>query len=538
MNPAAGRRRLAERIRFDAMGGYEGASQTSSALKSWFTSASSPDTDIGLGLKEMRARTRDLARNNPLAGGAIHTIATRVVGSGLSVRPQPMARLLNWTDEKAAEWSQQVMEEFGLFADSTHCDLARKETFYSLQEVVFRGALDSGDSFTVLAGRETPGWPYRLALQVLEADRVGNPAGQMDAEGRFDGVEFDPATGEVRRYHVYDQHPGSLHIGSKPRYAGQWRDARTARGTPALLHHYRQLRPGQTRGIPHLAPVIKLIKQAGRYTDAEVAAAVLSAFHAIFIESPFPEGYIPEPGSLGEKRGASYDSFKDALFEEGGVIALEPGDVVKDHQPGRPNTAFDPFMLALVRQIGVALELPFEVLVKHFTASYSAARAALLDAWVFFKGRRVWLARTFCQPVYEAWLEEAVASGLISAPGIFRDQRLRAAYCAAVWTGDSAGTLNPRDEVGAMVDAIDANLITRERAEMELFGSDFSSTLPQKIRERVQLKRGGLLGADPARAVAPGAPQAPKGGGGPAQDPDRPDKADEPEKADETEEAA
>ena len=45
-----------------------------------------------------------------------------------------------------------------------------------------------------------------------------------------------------------------------------------------------------------------------------------------------------------------------------------------------PNTAFDPFMTAILRQVGVALELPFEILTKHFQSSYSAARGAMWSA--------------------------------------------------------------------------------------------------------------------------------------------------------------
>ena len=79
----------------------------------------------------------------------------------------------------------------------------------------------------------------------------------------------------------------------------------------------------------------------------------------------------------------------------------------------RPNTAFDGFVLAVLRQVAVGLELPFEVLIKHFTSSYSAARAALLDAWKFYKGRRAWLVWTFCQPVYEMVVSELVAAGYV-----------------------------------------------------------------------------------------------------------------------------
>jgi len=58
-----------------------------------------------------------------------------------------------------------------------------------------------------------------------------------------------------------------------------------------------------------------------------------------------------------------------------------------------------------------------EVLIKHFTASYSAARASLLEAWKFYLNRRHWFAAGFCQPIFEAWFAEAVSLGRIPAPG-------------------------------------------------------------------------------------------------------------------------
>ena len=109
----------------------------------------------------------------------------------------------------------------------------------------------------------------------------------------------------------------------------------------------------------------------------------------------------------------------------------------------------------LLRQVGVALELPFELLVKHFTASYSAARAALLDAWRFFRTRRDFMATYFCQPIYTAWMEEAVAIGRVDAPGFFDDPMLRRAYLGAEWMGDGPGSINPKDEAQAIKTRLD-----------------------------------------------------------------------------------
>lgn len=498
VDPVAGGRRMQARAFQAAMGGYSGASATARTMRTWFTQARSADADIVSDLPLLRERSRDLARNHPLAGGALHTIVTRTVGTGLAMQPRPDRRVLGWDEQQAAEWKAGVEAEFRLWADSPWCDLGGRLDFYGLQELVFRASLESGDAFTLLPMIKRGALPYRLALQVLEADRVGNPANGGDTAQWVRGVELDGATGAARRYHVYDRHPGDLMV--TDRWAGRWVPAATARGTPAILHHYRILRPGQTRGVPHLAPVIESLKQLGRYTDAEIMAAVISGMLTVFVKSDAPEGnpLMQSTDEAGAPAGG--DSMR---LENGAIIGLSPGEDVSVVNPGRPNPAFDPFVMAVMKQIAVGLELPFEVMLKSFTSSYSASRAALLDAWQFFRARRDWLRKSFCQPVYEAWLEEAVALGRVAAPGFLRDPLMRAAYCRAQWTGDSAGSLDPVKEVTAWEKAIALGIATREQAEMEMFGSDWSATFDQKVLEAERMRDAGLgPAATPAAAPA------------------------------------
>ncbi len=71
------------------------------------------------------------------------------------------------------------------------------------------------------------------------------------------------------------------------------------------------------------------------------------------------------------------------------------------------------------------MEIPRDLLLKEFNASYSASRAALMEAWDTFRMYRNWFVDDFCNPVYEMWLSEAVASGRVSAPGFFADPLVR-----------------------------------------------------------------------------------------------------------------
>lgn len=47
-------------------------------------------------------------------------------------------------------------------------------------------------------------------------------------------------------------------------------------GRKNVLHLMCRERIDQRRGVPFLAPVIEALKQLGRYTDAELIAAVIS----------------------------------------------------------------------------------------------------------------------------------------------------------------------------------------------------------------------------------------------------------------------
>ena len=139
--------------------------------------------------------------------------------------------------------------------------------------------------------------------------------------------------------------------------------------------------------------------------------------------------------------------------------------------------------------MGAALEIPADLLLMSFNSSYSASRAALLEAWKGFRMRRNWLTDDFCRPIYEIWLTEAVARGRISAPGFLTDPIIRQAYLESEWIGPSQGQLDPTKEVAAAVAAIENGLSTREAEAVKLNGSQFSANADKLAVENEQLRR-------------------------------------------------
>jgi lambda family phage portal protein len=474
-------------------GGYKGARLNRRELQNWYLRNNSANADTIFDLPTLRERSRDLCRNAPLAAGAIGTVCMNVVGPGLQLQSMIEPDTLNMDEDAATEWQTTVEREFRLWCESPECDITRTQNFYGLQNLVFRAALESGDVIALLpmASKSTR-IPYTLRVQVVEGDRLANPFFRMNTETFCGGVEMDEQGAPIN-YHILRKHPGAVdRIGMLV-----W-DKYPAFGTKTkrrnVLHLFDKTRPGQTRGVPYLAPVIETIKQLDRYAEAEVMAAVVAAMFTVFVQTERSEGFQPATSfGGGGSAGASPGSGEETRLASGAVVELNPGEDIKIANPGRPNQQFDGFVTAMARQIGTALGLPFEVLMKHFTASYSASRAALLDAWRFFRVRREWLGQQFCQPIYEAFMDEAVSNGRISAPGYFDDPALRQAYLASNWLGDAPMQIDPMKEVAAAEKRLGLNITTLAKETAELNGGVWTDNIRQAAKERKMMLDAGLI---------------------------------------------
>ncbi|MDO8945041.1 MAG: phage portal protein [Desulfobacterales bacterium] len=511
-DPAKGADRFKHRARMAISGGYTGADRTRRANQLGNRRETDADGAILPDLRILREDSQHHLRNSAIATGAIKTNITKIVGSGLKVKPQIDHELLKLTEEQADAWQRSALREFQLATDTREIDAERQLTFSLMQGLVLLKTLEDGDVFTNMPRFRRPGSPYSLKLQLIEAARISNKTGLADTSQLAAGVEKD-GSGAPVAYHVCNRHPGSTRYADRQNLTWKRLEAFGKNsGSPLVLHHFDKTRPGQTRGVPYLAPVIELIKQLGRYTDAEVMAAVVSGMVSVFVTSESGEPDF-EPAATQANPDSDPTKQIDTTGLElgyGSVMGLLPGQKVETVTPGRPNTAFDPFVMAILRQIGVALELPFEILIKHFTASYSASRGALLEAWDYFRRRRHWLTTSFCQPVYESIITEAVILGRLQAPGFFADPAIRRAYLGTVWTGDAPGQIDPLKEINAAEKRMGLNLTTHDEecTALPYGGASWDDKFPRLVKEKRMMEAAGLddAKAEPTPAVAPAEP--------------------------------
>lgn len=467
--------------------GNYGANATKKAVIGWTHGGGSHREDIEEHISTLRQRSRDLyCGGSTLATGAIKRLRTNAVGTGLHLKSTINEEILGISSEEARKLEETIEREFAHWANSTNCDIERIDNFYQLQQLALLNALLSGDSFALMTTTKRTGSIYDLRIELVEADRVSTPDNETINPLFCEGVEKN-ANGEVVAYHISKFHPLSFQD-REPREWVRVKAFGEKTGRRNVIHVMNRERIGQVRGVPFLSPVIETIKQLGRYTEAEVLAAVINGLFTVFIEKESASDDVPFGEAVPEDMQVDSEDEGSIELAPGAVIDLGEGEKANMVNPGRPNPNFDPFVMAVIKQIGAALEIPYELLIMAFSNNYSASRAAILEFFKVIKMYRAWFVTDFCQPIYEEWLCEAVAKGRINAPGFFNDPIIKDAYCSAEWNGPSAGQLDPKKEVEAAELRVQGGFSTRERETTELTGTDFYKNIKQRKREEELLK--------------------------------------------------
>ena len=123
---------------------------------------------------------------------------------------------------------------------------------------------------------------------------------------------------------------------------------------PNVLQVSHEERPEQYRGVPYMAPVIEVIKQVCRYANAELMAAVIKAYFAIFLTSKDggPNDIRDALDAYSDKpSGMSYEDKREILnginLDMGSVNLLPDGVDVKAVDGSRTMSTFEPFTSTL-----------------------------------------------------------------------------------------------------------------------------------------------------------------------------------------------
>lgn len=453
---------------------YRGADK-SRLRTDWNPRGGSADADILGDLPTLRDRSRDLNKNDGTAAGITSTMTNNTVGTGIRPQSRIDAARLGVSEEKAELIKKQA--EYAFEKWTPYADSGNRMNFYQQQALVDRQILENGEALVIPLRLNDPWRPYSLALEIVEADRLQTPRDLISNKSIRSGIEIGKR-GEPIAYYIRKNHPGDSTL-SKNRSSSSDNfmriPARNELGAPNVIHLYWVQRPGQSRGVPFFTPVLSLFKDMADYLEAEVVTARICACYSLFVKKMDPYGAATNAAASTNAAGQRLNELEPGMIEY-----LNPGEEIQSFSPEHPGGSFEPFVERMLRMIGGALGLPYELVSKDFSkTNYSSARAALLEARRYFRVKQKWIADALCQPVWDMVLEEAYLENELSVSN-FYDKKFD--ITRAHWITPGWEWVDPLKEAKAAETALKINM-TSLAAEQAAQGRDWEETMEQRSRE-------------------------------------------------------
>lgn len=463
------------------------------SMMDWSPLPASPDADLDqYELGTMVGRSRDMYRNNGVAAGGLQTLKDNIIGATLRLSAKPDYLLLGKDFAWAKEWSRNTEAQFRSWADTTECDAGRSLNLLGLSLQILSGAFQNGDGLALPIFKQRPGSRWGTRMHVIESDRLATPPGMESKKYLSGGVQQDQH-GEPLSYWIMKNHPGDkwgMHFWQST--PDQWTNipAYTSWGRRRVIHLHDKERAGQSRAKPIIAAVMREFKMAGKYTTTELQTAIANSLIAAVLESDLDAESMNAILAAGQSTNANV-SAEEAKFNQlmggyrsklqgGAILKTPPGTKMHLLSAGRNNAAFEQYMNSVLRYIAAGLNMPYELLMKDFSqTNYSSARAALLEAWRYFNGRRRWLSDYWLSAVYELWLEEAINLGRVEAPDFYENKY---AYTRCRWIMSGRGWVDPVKEANGSKIKMEIGLSTLENECAEQ-GLDWEEVLEQTAYE-------------------------------------------------------
>lgn len=440
---------------------FKGAEATRLTADWAFTPITSANREIQADLIGLRARARELARNDRYATRFLGLLEENVVGDhGIRLQAQ-----VTRPDEQTYDLAinRKIEQAWADWCRKGVCTADGRLSMAALQRLLVRTWATDGEIIL----RMVEGFPneWGFALQVIDADqldeRLVRPSVGDQTAIRM-GVEVNEWERPVR-YHVWRHHP---------RETDRSFNEHVAIGAREILHVFFSRRINQARGTSWFAPVLLDTHMLSGYMEAElVAARVAAAKGGFFITDPEAE---PDPD---DPEASEEDQEIDV---EPGLIDIAPPGVTdfKAYDPQHPTAQFEAFQKAMVRGIATGLRTSYAMLAGDLReVNYSSIRAGLLADRDVYRILQQTFAEEILRPVFDRWLTWAITSGQLALP-----LRNKARWARHKWQPRGWQWVDPKNDAESGLLAVGAgvNSLTRLAAEQ---GRDVEEVLQERKKE-------------------------------------------------------
>jgi lambda family phage portal protein len=431
-------------------------------LLDWIAQTRSADEEVRGDIRMLRARARELGRNNSYVKRYFRLLVTNVIGPmGIKLQAQVWAG-----DQPDTKTNAAIEAAWNAWA-SLPVTVDGRLTLRRFEKLVIKTVACDGEAFVRL-WRGFEGNAHGLALQAIDADLIDETFNRLRRGTQNEirmGVEID-AIGRPVGYWVWNGVGTDL---VRERYfvpAGE------------MLHLYDPERVNQTRGVTWVHSVMVPAHMLNAYEESEAVAARIGASKM----------------GLFEKRADSLagdlaSSSKPATMEANpGTFEIVPdGYEFKAWEPDHPTAQFPAFIKQMLRKIASGFSVFYNVLANDAEGvSYSTMRSFALverDDWRSIQQDFIDMWR---RPLYSAWLGMALLTGSLTLPSRDPSRYLAVRHRPRGWQW-----IDPEKEARAAVVSIQNGLGTRTGFLAEK-GEDIEDVFAELAREQALAEEYGI----------------------------------------------
>ena len=455
--------------------GYEAAKQDR-LVDGWGGDYGVASFDISSQLPVIRNRCRELAKNDPYVSKYIVQLRNNVIGhAGIKLS----CNVTDWVNGKRIPdvMASDILERgWQLWGETPEfCDTEGKKT---LTEILWRAvecwAREGEALIEMVPGFDYPQNPFAFSLKIRRPDSlaVGLITVMQNGNNVYNGVEVN-SFGKPVAYHFYTTMSGN------GLFSGQ-----TVR-VPAIriLHLFDENYEGQTRGFPLMACVVRSLKMAHAYDEAELVAARVDA---------------SRNGSYQQKEGIDPTEIAEA-GDNGFSQVLEPGQdrivpigwEYNPEAPSRPNAGYGQFKKDVLRRIAAGLAVSYNTWSNDLEGvSYSSIRAGTLEDRETWKCYQSMVVNHILRPMYRragGWLDNCLTAGATPLPF---SKRAKFGTCDT-WLGKRWQWVDPMSEAQSNVIAVEHGWTTDSDIAAEN-GKDFYDNV-ETIKTEAEWTKGTSL---------------------------------------------
>ena len=405
------------------------AAKVTDLTADWGAGLSSINRDLQSDLRNLRARSRILSKNDPYFARFLHMCGENVVGSqGITCRMHVTRDVLGGGEPVPDEQANRIIEDaWKRWCKQKNCTVSGGMSWIDVQQLAIRNMVRDGEILIRIVRNYANA--FKFALQLIPADHLDEEYTEDLRNGHTIrmGIEFNAWKKPVA-YHIFADHPYDDGFG------GFSKRGRERMRIPAedMIHAFLPSDMCQIRGFPAAAPAMTRSNMLAGYEESELVASRIASSKMGFFKSKTGDAYTGDDLDEGEDGQGARVAINEA--SPGHFEQLPEGFDFEAFDPQHPASAYQHFIKGILRGIASGMNVSYNTLANDYEkVNYSSLRQANLSERETWKCYQRYMIEHVCEPIFTEFLMFGLTTGTIALSIREFDRLNRPVFRARGW---------------------------------------------------------------------------------------------------------